>query len=90
MTGREYRSGSDTQFRMSLTGNVPMTSNWQNIGRFDRMLRAAVGAIALTLVFTGPRSLWGYLGLVPLATAAMGFCPLYSLLGISTRNRRMS
>lgn len=56
-----------------------------NIGTFDRMLRAAVGATAIALVFTGPRTPWGYLGFIPLLTASVGFCPLYALLGVSTR-----
>jgi hypothetical protein len=68
-----------------------MTSSLrQNVGRADRMVRGVLGAVALTLVFTGPRSPWGYVGLVLLFTAAIGFCPLYSLLGISTRKPRVS
>lgn len=56
-----------------------------NIGTFDRMLRAALGATAIALVFTGPQTPWGYLGFIPLLTAIVGFCPLYALLGVSTR-----
>ena len=56
-----------------------------NIGTFDRMLRAALGATAIALVFTGPQTPWGYLGFIPLLTAVVGFCPLYALLGVSTR-----
>ena len=67
-------------------------SNWNrsNLGRADRAIRALLGAIALTLVVTGPRTLWGYLGMVLLATAAVGFCPIYAALGLSSRPRRVS
>lgn len=56
----------------------------QNIGGIDRLLRIIVGLIALSLVVAGPKSLWGLLGLVPLATALVGWCPPYALIGIST------
>ncbi len=61
-----------------------------NIGVPDRALRAVIGAVALALVFTGPRTAWGYLGLVPLLTASIGYCPLYAALGISTRSRSVT
>jgi hypothetical protein len=63
------------------------TSNRVNVGRADRMLRAVLGIIALALVYTGPRSPWGFVGILLLVTAAIGFCPLYSLFGLSTRRR---
>ena len=55
-----------------------------NIGIVDRSIRAIVGVALLALVVIGPGSLWGLIGLIPLATAAMGNCPAYSLIGIST------
>lgn len=55
-----------------------------NIGALDRSIRAIVGVVLVALVFIGPESAWGLIGLVPLATAAMGNCPAYSLIGIST------
>ena len=58
--------------------------HFHNMGSVDRALRAIVGLIVLSLAFVGPQSPWGYLGLIPLATAALGFCPLYSIFGIST------
>ena len=64
--------------------------NHLNVGATDRALRAALGALALALVFTGPRSPWGYVGFALLITAAVGFCPLYAVLGLSTRARRVS
>lgn len=66
-------------------------SNWThaNTGSLDRALRALIGIAALALVFTGPRTAWGYLGFIPLVTAAVGFCPLYAMLGLSTLGRRV-
>jgi len=56
----------------------------KNMGNIDRALRVIVGLGLLSLVFVGPQTLWGLVGIVPLATAAIGFCPAYRLLGIST------
>ncbi|MBI5261404.1 MAG: DUF2892 domain-containing protein [Bradyrhizobium sp.] len=56
----------------------------QNVGKIDRLIRVVVGLIVLSLVFVGPQSLWGLLGLIPLGTALIGWCPPYSLLGINT------
>lgn len=62
----------------------------RNVGTLDRILRVLVGIVLLALVFVGPQTLWGLIGLVPLATAVIGFCPAYRLLGICTlaRDRR--
>jgi hypothetical protein len=60
----------------------------QNIGTADRLLRFALGVVLLSLVFVGPESAWGYLGLIPLATALIGSCPFYTALGLSTRPLR--
>lgn len=50
----------------------------------DRMLRIVIGVALLALAFTGPRTPWGWLGLVPLLTGLAGSCPLYTLLHLST------
>ncbi len=50
----------------------------------ERVLRVAIGLTAIALVFFGPKSAWGWLGVVPLATGLLGSCPLYTLFGIST------
>lgn len=50
----------------------------------DRVLRVVLGIVVLSLVVIGPKTMWGLLGLVPLLTGLVGFCPLYRLLGIST------
>lgn len=55
-----------------------------NVGTIDRIVRVAVGLGLLAIVFVGPKTPFGWLGLIPLATAALGTCPLYSVLGIST------
>jgi len=56
----------------------------KNVGTVDRAVRVVVGLGLLALTVAGPHTLWGLLGIVPLATAALGSCPLYSLLGIRT------
>lgn len=53
-----------------------------NIGTIDRILRIVIGMALISLVFVGPQTLWGLIGIVPLATAVIGFCPAYALLGI--------
>jgi hypothetical protein len=55
-----------------------------NIGGIERLLRAVVGLALISLVFVGPQTAWGWIGLVPLATAIVGWCPPYALLGINT------
>lgn len=50
----------------------------------DRILRVLVGIIVLSLVFIGPKTPWAYLGIVPLLTGVIGFCPLYAILGVNT------
>jgi Protein of unknown function (DUF2892) len=55
-----------------------------NEGRADRIIRVLVGLGLLSLVFIGPKTMWGFAGLVPLFTGALGFCPLYKLFGLNT------
>ena len=55
-----------------------------NEGLADRLIRVALGLVLLSLAFVGPQTPWGYLGLIPLLTGIVGFCPLYRLLGINT------
>jgi hypothetical protein len=45
---------------------------------------ALIGIVLLALVFVGPQAPWGWIGVVPLATALIGNCPAYSLPGIKT------
>lgn len=61
----------------------------RNIGNLERIVRIIAGLAILSLVFIGPKSLWGLIGVVPLITGLIGWCPPYALLGISTcRNER--
>lgn len=55
-----------------------------NEGTIDRALRIIVGLALITIVFVGPQTPWGWIGLVPLATGLIGWCPAYTLLGIRT------
>lgn len=55
-----------------------------NEGGVDRALRVVVGLVGISLVFLGPGSPWGWIGLVPLLTGLAGTCPLYTLFGWST------
>ncbi|MEW6757978.1 MAG: DUF2892 domain-containing protein [Acidobacteriota bacterium] len=55
-----------------------------NIHPIERVVRGVVGVVLLGLIFVGPKTLWGLVGAVPLFTALSGWCPPYSLLGIST------
>lgn len=56
----------------------------KNIGQIDRIIRIIIGLVLLSLVFVGPKTLWGLIGIMPLGTAFLGYCPPYQLLGIST------
>jgi hypothetical protein len=56
----------------------------RNEGVVDRALRIILGLVLIALVFFGPQTAWGWLGLVPLLTGLVGFCPLYRIVGIST------
>jgi hypothetical protein len=57
---------------------------FRNESSFDRALRIVIGTILLALVFVGPHTPWGWLGLVAIATGAAGYCPLYQLVGAKT------
>ena len=56
-----------------------------NIGTPDKILRIVIGLILIALVFVGPQTPWGWVGIIPLGTALINFCPLYALLGVRTR-----
>lgn len=55
-----------------------------NVGIFDRSLRILLGIALIAMVFVGPKSAWGWIGLAPLLTGMMSTCPLYSLFGINS------
>lgn len=56
----------------------------KNIHNVERVIRIVAGLVLVSLAFWGPANLWFLLGLIPLATGLMGWCPPYALLGIST------
>ena len=55
-----------------------------NVGGIDRILRIVVGLVLIGLAVTGHIGAWGWIGIVPVITGALGTCPLYSMLGFST------
>ena len=56
----------------------------KNIGTIDRTLRVIVGLALIALSVTGTTGPWGWIGIVPLATGLLGWCPAYTLFGIKT------
>ena len=58
-----------------------------NEGTVDRAVRILVGIALVSLVFLGPKTAWGYLGVVPLLTGLVGFCPAYRLFSLSTNEK---
>ena len=56
----------------------------RNEGTIDRSARILLGLILLSLTVIGPQTMWGLVGLVPLLTGLVGYCPLYQVLGLST------
>ena len=55
-----------------------------NEGGIDRIVRILAGLVLIGLAYTGTVGMWGYIGLVPLATGLIGWCPAYTLLGLNT------
>jgi hypothetical protein len=55
-----------------------------NSGGIDRILRVVVGLVLIALAVTGTVGMWGWIGVVPLLTGVVGFCPAYSILGVNT------
>jgi len=56
----------------------------KNIGTLDRVLRIIIGLALLSLVFIGPKTVWGYIGLVLIITAFINFCPIYGMFKLNT------
>ena len=56
----------------------------QNVGGIDKVIRIIAGLVLLSLVFVGPQTPWGWIGIIPLATGLLGFCPAYKIFGINT------
>lgn len=60
----------------------------QNVGGIDRTLRIVVGLVLIALAATGTVGAWGWIGLLPLATGLIGWCPPYAIFGIKTCKTR--
>ena len=56
----------------------------QNVHNIERVVRVIIGLVIVSLVFIGPQTAWGWLGLVPVITGIIGWCPPYALFGFST------
>lgn len=56
----------------------------KNIHPIERGVRVAVGLLLISIAFWGPSSLWFLIGIVPLATGLLGWCPPYAMFGINT------
>lgn len=56
----------------------------RNVGTMDRSLRIVAGIVLIALAATGTVGWWGWLGLLPLATGLVGWCPPYAMFGINT------
>ena len=58
----------------------------KNMGTVDKVVRTLVGIALLSQAFVGPLgpAWWGWIGIVPLATVLLGWCPAYSVIGVKT------
>lgn len=54
----------------------------------ERIARVVIGLVLILLAFVGPKTPWGFLGIVPLMTGLLGSCPAYTLFGVSTCKRK--
>lgn len=55
-----------------------------NEGTIDRTLRVVAGLVLIGLAATGTVGVWGWIGILPLLTGVIGFCPGYAIFGMST------
>jgi len=58
-----------------------------NVGTIDKWLRIVVGIVLIALAIFGVIGWWGYIGIIPLATGLINFCPVYRLIGMNTRDK---
>lgn len=56
-----------------------------NVGGVDKILRVVLGIVLIAAAVLGAIPMWGYIGIVPLVTGLVNFCPLYTVLGFSSR-----
>lgn len=69
---------------ISLLNDCEVSQMERNVRNIERVIRIIIGLGLISLVFVGPQTPWGWLGVIPLATGIIGWCPPYALLGIST------
>jgi len=55
-----------------------------NLATWDRVIRVVLGLVLIALVFVGPKTQWGWIGLILVATGLVSFCPLYRMIGFKT------
>ena len=60
----------------------------RNVGQFERLVRIIAGVVLLVMALRGLYTPWTWLGVVPLLTGLLGWCPPYALLGINTCKKR--
>lgn len=60
----------------------------KNIHPVERVVRVGIGLGLVSMTFVGPANPWFFLGIIPILTGLVGWCPPYQLLGINTCNRK--
>lgn len=61
-----------------------------NVGGIDKILRIVAGVVLIGLTVTDVIGVWGWIGIVPLATGLINWCPLYPMIGLNTRGKEKS
>lgn len=61
-----------------------------NVGTVDKVVRIVIGVGLISLVFVGPQTPWGWIGIIPIATALVSWCPLYKIIGVNTCGAKKS
>ena len=71
-------------YRFRLNKQQGETVMKKNVGGFDKTARIVIGIVLIGLAATGQIGVWGYIGVIPLATGFLGWCPAYLPFGIKT------
>ena len=58
-----------------------------NVGNIDKIIRIVAGLILISLVFVGPQTPWGWIGVILVVTGFISFCPLYAMIGFSSKKK---
>jgi len=56
----------------------------RSLAQYDRIARFIIGALLIVLALTGTIGIWGYVGVILVATGFMNFCPIYRIFGFKT------